>query len=154
VAITLFNFLSFYGKSGAELIDAGDLTKLANYTLGTTSGITALAGGGQTGATLLGIGYNEVDTVATNDDSVMLPPAIPGSFCFVNNAGANTLYIYANTSNPSNVSATTGAAIADQMIATNTNAKTAATGDISLASGHCTLFVCTTIGLWKQAFVS
>jgi len=147
MAVTLFDFLSFYNKSGAALQDSLDLTKFANYTLGGLTGLTALAGGGQAGATVLAYGWNEVDTVASNNDSVQLPPAIPNSFVFINNNGASTLAIYAGAGgNGAN------AGVADQMVAKTTTAKTAATSDITIATGHCTLFVCTTIGVYKQAF--
>ena len=42
-----------------------------------TDGITALGGGGQTGATQLKTMFNEVDTCALPGDSVQLPKAQP-----------------------------------------------------------------------------
>jgi len=44
-----------------------------------TNNITALAGGALTAATpLLSTGMNEIDTVVTTGDSVVMPPAVMG----------------------------------------------------------------------------
>lgn len=51
----------------------------------TTSGLTALAGGGQTGATRLGYGFNQITVVATAADSVQLPPCNVGAAVYVTN---------------------------------------------------------------------
>lgn len=51
-----------------------------------TNTLTALAGGGQTGATAMFAGVNRVTTVATIGDSVLLPPALAGAQCVVCNA--------------------------------------------------------------------
>lgn len=66
----------------------GNLTDLGN------TGLTALAGGGQTGATALIEGINIITTVATAADSVMLPPARAGLVVRVVNLGANPLQIF------------------------------------------------------------
>lgn len=50
--------------------------------------VTARAGGGQTLATQLDYGISVVTVVATAADSVKLPPAVAGSWCFVRNADA------------------------------------------------------------------
>lgn len=57
-------------------------------------GLTALAGGGQTGATITGYGVNTVTTVATAADSVALPPAAPGLTVFVKNTTATSMTVY------------------------------------------------------------
>jgi hypothetical protein len=59
-----------------------------------TDGMTALAGGGQTGATQLSTELGRVATVATAGDSVMLPPALPGLDIIVTNHGANAMQVY------------------------------------------------------------
>lgn len=51
-------------------------------------GVTAHAGGGQADAELLDYGLNTVTVVATNADSVKLPPAIAGAIAVVVNADA------------------------------------------------------------------
>jgi len=58
------------------------------------NGLTALAGGGKTGATQLGYGVNEVATVASAADSCLLPFAFPGALAFVRNDGANSTTIF------------------------------------------------------------
>jgi hypothetical protein len=140
-------YFGWYNKSGPALIPQDGLTTLVNFLFGVTTGLVALAGGGQPGATGLAYGYNEVDTVASNNDSVQLPPALPGTFCTIYAAGVDTLAIYANASPNQN-----NASVLDQMIAVNTNTKTAAASDITLTAGHTTSFMCTTAGLWKQMF--
>lgn len=60
-------------------------------------GVTAFAGGGQANATQLADGINTVTVVATDADSVKLPPAVAGAVCFVKNADAaqsTTVYGY------------------------------------------------------------
>lgn len=52
----------------------------------TATGITAKAGGGQATATQLDYGVSNVTVVVTAADSVKLPPAIVGSWCFVKNS--------------------------------------------------------------------
>ena len=146
MTISVFNFMtSFYGKYGDALIGREALTNLANFVLGNTNGITALAGGAQAGSPVLAYGYNEIDTVATTNDSTQLPVAIPGTMVTVYNAGANTARIYAGTApNINNASAL------DQIVANATIAKTANGTSITLASGYTLTFNCYTIGIWKQ----
>lgn len=60
----------------------------------TTTGITALAGGGQAGATALPSDINVVTTVATAADSVQLPTAEAGREVTVVNNSANALAVF------------------------------------------------------------
>jgi hypothetical protein len=145
VAITLTSFLSFFGKTGAQLIDALDLTKLTNYTLGANISVIALPGGAQAGSPVLAYANNELDTVATTNDSVQLPPAIPGAWVAINNNGASTARIYAGIA--PNVA---NAYVVDQIVANATVALTANGTPLTLASGYTMEFICTTIGIWKR----
>lgn len=73
--------------SGLRLINGdavNDLVDLKSFTA--TTGLTALAGGGATGATQLQPGLNNVTVVATNDDSVILPVAKAGTLVLVVNS--------------------------------------------------------------------
>lgn len=89
--------------------------------VGTASGITAHSGGGQTLATKLSQSAPlvQVDTVAADHDSVLLPPAIPGANFVVVNNGAHILDVYpqgtdtisASTS-PNSLNANVGASYA------------------------------------------
>src|SRR5271166_6597106 len=145
MGISLFNFLGFYGLTGKQLIDAGDLTKFANYTLGFATGLKALAGGGIPGATQLSIGMNEVDTVTTAGDSAVLPPAVQGAQCFVNNnAATNSLNVYSAAANPSNAGA------ADVIYPHGSSTANSATTAIAVAAGYVAWFQCTTLGQWKE----
>lgn len=66
------------------------------------TGLTALAGGGQAGATALTGIFNNVTTVATAADSVLLPTAALGEVRTVKNSGANELEVFPNTSDSIN----------------------------------------------------
>src|ERR1700722_17848521 len=70
---------------GKRLIDGSDLLTLVKMDFSAKSGLVALAGGGQAGATVLSAYINEVGTVATTNDSVGLPLAIPGTSVIVIN---------------------------------------------------------------------
>ena len=94
---------------------------------------------------MLPYSYSEVTVIASTNDSVQLPPAIPGAYVLVNASGANTLRIYAGAApNISNGSAL------DQIVAHGTVALTANGTAVTIASGHTSDFVCTTPGRWKQ----
>lgn len=57
--------------------------------------ITARAGGGQTSAFQLDYGVSNVTVVATAADSVKLPPALPGKWCFLKNSdGADSMTVF------------------------------------------------------------
>lgn len=102
-------------EPGKRLADDDALnTALATPQWQTNTGITALAGGSRTGAPVLVLGSNEVTTVASGADSVVLPVAVPGSVVFVVNAGANALQLFANGSDTINGTAgATGISVAN-----------------------------------------
>jgi hypothetical protein len=58
------------------------------------TGIIALAGGGQTGATALAAEFNNVTTVASAYDSVKLPSCSSGARYVVKNSGASILSVF------------------------------------------------------------
>jgi hypothetical protein len=60
----------------------------------TQDAMTALAGGGQTGATQITAQMSRFTTVATAADSGKLPPAIPGLQITVTNASAASMNLY------------------------------------------------------------
>lgn len=63
-------------------------------TFTTAKGITAYAGGLQANATQLTAKYNRVDTVATTNDSVKAPAAVPNDECTVINNASNDMHLY------------------------------------------------------------
>jgi hypothetical protein len=94
---------------GFQAVDGTWLLGLAsgqNYAY--QSGITAHAGGTQAACLNItpGFAIYQVDTVATNHDSICLPFAIAGTDLNLRNNGAATLSIYGQVNN----NATTGAA--------------------------------------------
>ena len=148
---SIFAFMqSFWNQSGPALIDRGDLSNLALFTCGSVAGITAHAGGGQTNAFVLNAAYNEVDTVASANDSVMLPPAIVGRNVLVNNnAASNSLNCYSNLNNGFNPDST-GKAQADVIYPHGSSTANSSSTAIAIAAGNVAWFVCTTLGQWKE----
>ena len=59
-----------------------------------TENITALAGGGQTGATLMTTRYNSLATVATAADSVMLPIWLVDLPVYISNDSGNAAAVF------------------------------------------------------------
>lgn len=112
----------------------------------TQSGLTALAGGAQAGATLLGgpdpsglpASLVEVDTVATAADSVALPFATAGRMMLIRNAGANSMNVYAQ-------SGTNRATGAQDSI--NGGANNAA---VAIAANKSALAFCAKNGVWSM----
>ncbi len=111
---------------------------------GVKTGVVALAGGGLSAATpQLSYGLNEVDTCASDSDSVVMPPAIPGSQgTVVYNASGHTLAVFGAASNPSNANA------ADVIIPSTTN--TSATSQ-TIATAKTADFYCFKVGIWKMS---
>jgi hypothetical protein len=128
--------LSYSGQPDGGVIDIQTLQQIERNSttpLGTgTNGITALAGGGQTGATLLQPGMNRLTTVATTADSCQLPPSFPGAIVIVINAGANATNVFAN------------AGTTDVINALST------TTALSVAANSTTIFFCAVAGKWNS----
>lgn len=89
---------------GRRLQSGDDLnTAFATPQWQVKSGITALAGGARSASTpVLVVGANEVTTVASGADSVILPPAVAGLVVFVANAGASSMQVFGNGSDTIN----------------------------------------------------
>lgn len=124
-------------NGGIGLQDPAAINKaLANGLRNYADSLTALAGGGQAGATPLVNGVNHVKTVASANDSLMLPPAVPGSMVFMRNDGADAAQVFANTQSslPSGVEDTI-------------NGTAGATG-VSVAAGKTAILMCTVYGAW------
>lgn len=82
---------------GPRLPNGSDLQKLANLVGSVQSGITAKAGGGASGATEINAALAEVTTVATANDSVLLPLAYPGLQILLQNAdSADSMQVFAS----------------------------------------------------------
>ena len=73
----------------------------------TNNPITALSGGGSTGAPVLTGFFNRIGTCATSLDSAILPAAPTGSILHVVNNGAQTAQIFADTGGSINTASTT-----------------------------------------------
>jgi hypothetical protein len=88
-------------QPGEHLVD-GLTIQAALQPQAARSGLTALAGGGATGATTLLPGLNEVDTVATAGDSCLLPLALAGTTVYCLNATTTSMTVWPQQSNPNN----------------------------------------------------
>jgi hypothetical protein len=82
-------------------------------TNATYLGLTALAGGGQTGATQLNPGVNQFTTVVTTGDSAILPADVQGNTVIVVNASSNSMNVFPASGDTINaLSANTALAVA------------------------------------------
>src|SRR5688500_231683 len=102
--------------TGRESRNERSKTKHGFVQKSVTDGITAFAGGGQTSATQLTSAVNRLSTVATNADSVKLPPvsaADVGIEVEVINDGAATVQVFGSgTDTIDGVATATGVALA------------------------------------------
>lgn len=130
---------------GQRLVDGGDLQTMANLQFSAKSGIVAFAGGGQASATPLTAAVNSVDTVVTNNDSVMLPLAIPGrSVTIINNTG-QTLAVFGQVTNP-NVTNAPG----DTIAASGSNTQQATATGVTQLTAVVGFYNCAIAGQWRQ----
>lgn len=119
--------------SGRQLLPGGVLNGLINMLTGTTSGIIATPGGTQATSIELKSAFNELTTVATAADGVILPAAKSGLRITVLNSGAAAAQVFANGDDTIN--------------------GTAGNVGVALAAGACALYICVKNGVW-QRFVS
>ena len=147
LASVLAYFQSFV--PGFREVDGGDCQQMANMLFQPTTGLTALAGGGQTGATPLKIGLNRVDTCASDNDSVMLPPAIAGSRVVIYNNTGHTLAVFGQPANAGG-----GSSAGDTIAAANSNTQQPTATGITMATTVTSEFMCFVNGQWKQAYLS
>lgn len=125
--------------AGFSLVDGQWLRELSNGNNDTfTSGIVAHAGGTQAAGVLLSNNFSlyEIDTVVSNNDSVVLPFAGAGARKMIFNNGASTLAIYAN---PNNNPLTGSADVIN---------KTSNSSSYTITSGQTVLFWCAKNGIW------
>jgi hypothetical protein len=141
VVNSIFSFFQSF-RASARMVDGGELNTLVNllFSSAPSPGITALAGGGAAGAPVLQYAVNLLSTVATAADSAVLPQALAGRCCVVDNEGAQSATIYAATTNPS-----TG--VADSVVDTNSLVLAAS---VAVASGYAAIFYCVKDGVWKK----
>lgn len=99
------------------------------------TGIVALAGGGQAGATPLVSYINTVPTVATNGDSVLLPPSVVGLQVKVINTNAtNYMEVFPNGTDTINLGA--------------------ASAGVPQLPETTIIYTCTTLGNWITSIIS
>ncbi len=107
------------------------------------NGLTAHAGGGQASALVLAAQCNQISTVGTAADSVVLPPAIAGAEISVtNNAAANAANVYPASATQG------GVAGGDAINALGVNAA------FSLAANKTALFICNVTGTWAAVLTA
>ena len=143
IASMLQVFSSFI--PGFREVDGGDALQLATLLCGPKTGITALAGGGATGAIpQLQMGPSMISTVASGSDSVMLPPAIPGGICIIYNGGAQNMQVFGQQANQG------GLAAGDQVCANNTVTPAAVATGVAQNTAVMAIYYCFVVGVWKQ----
>lgn len=114
-------------------------------------GLTARPGGGAALATQLPAGVNRVETVATAADSVILPSATPGAICWVINATATSMQVFAQPSNDANpLQAPGGANVEDTIAAAGSSTQTSGATGVAQAANIPAIYVCAVVGQWKQ----
>ena len=104
--------------------------------LDASGALTALAGGGQTGATQLINGVNRVATVASAADSVQLPKAAAGSIVYVANDGAQDMTVFGKEGTSDTINGTAGA-----------------TG-VSQATTKAAVYFCAIAGKWHRVLTA
>jgi len=105
--LQIFKSLTFKRNAVMKIQNKdGTFTELDVAELGggleTVTGLTALASGGQSGATQLLAGYSNITTVATAGDSVLLPQAEKGRQSIIKNSGAASMAVFPSTSDSIN----------------------------------------------------
>lgn len=90
--------------------------------------MTALAGGGQLGASPITAAIARFTTVATPGDSSLLPASVPGLILTVINAGANSMNVFP--------------------LGTDKINALSASASFAIAAGKTCQFTCTAIGQW------
>lgn len=121
------NSLRVTGADGTQRLLSAQLAK---PVFSVSNGLTALASGGQPGATPLTATINRVTTVGTAADSVLLPAATPGQKIIVVNAAAsNAMAVFPNTGDAINAGS--------------------ANASVSVAAGKTEIFVCAVTGTWN-----
>ena len=118
---------------GRHLMDGDSLNIIGAMVGSNESGKTATAGGGRAAAYPIVAALTQFSTVATGGDSCVLPAAVPGMECTIQNDGAASLQVFANGSD-------------------TINATAGATG-VALANGATAMYKCVVAGGWKR-FVS
>jgi hypothetical protein len=95
----------------AAKIDPWSLDQWAQSNESVSTGLTALAGGGQGSATALPSTFNVVATVATAADSVRLPLGQVGLWVVVRNSASNSMQVFGSGTDTINgVATATGVA--------------------------------------------
>jgi len=141
IASVKYLFQSFI--PGFRLVDGGELSQFVDLMTSVSTGITAHAGGGQTGATVLPSAFNSVDTCASDNDSTALPQAIPGKVVWVKNNTAHTLAVFGIVFNP-----VTG--VGDTIVPAGSNTAAATGTGVTQATAKIDAYICLVAGVWQQ----
>lgn len=126
-----------YDNLGFQMPSGEKLNRIVSQgVLSYNAALTALAGGAQVGAPVLDGGVNNIATVASANDSVVMPKSSPGKVVYLRNGSTNACQVFANTASslPSGVQDTI-------------NGTAGATG-VSIAAGKTAQFICYAYGAW------
>jgi len=145
--IGLFGLAHAVNLTGTNNASESQVLKGGFFRMSNANAITALAGGAQAGATPLVNGYNRIVTVASANDSVLLPPCVNGVAGDVGAGG------YGNTDGMfvivTNSHATNAVNVYAQGATQSINA-VAASSAFSLAATKTAMFICSAAatGIW------
>lgn len=126
---------------GQRLISGASLGTLAAQLYSVQDNIVAHPGGGRAGATPLAAAFCDITVVASTNDSVLLPYAIPGNSFNVSNSSANGAQIWAQPSNPHN------GGTADVIMNQGSNTPLS---NVGFNPGYVGNFYCTKPGVWRK----
>ena len=146
-AASLMGLFPAFGFGGTKLMPATELNTLALETCGSGTTIPK-AGGGQIGATPANFRKTKATPVTAND-SISLPPALPGMEREIINTGTVSLQVYGAASNPSNGGAPD--VIATHAVLTPIPASNVG---VAQASGAVALYKCFELGIWRQCLLT
>ncbi len=137
-------FTSFV--AGLREVDGGELNQLIDMLFIPRTGLIAHAGGGQNidANNQLKYGFNQIKTVATDADSVILPMAIPGGLVIVDSIGAAAHFVIGQPQNPANANA------GDTIAPVGSVAQTATAMGVEQEAGQVGIYYCYVLGQWKQ----
>ena len=126
--------------TGTNSTGQNQIVAMGYAKLSITNAITAAAGGGQTNAVLLTSAFNRVTVVATDADSVKLPPCAAGAGAgMANTVGVQVWVSNADAAQSIEVFPSSGDAI--NLIA--------ADGAFSIPAVRASIFTCVVAGTWQ-----
>ena len=144
-AVGILGIAHAVNLTGTNNSSESQVLKGGFFRMSDANAITALAGGAQLNATPLVNGYNRIVTVASANDSVLLPPCVNGVAGDVGAGGygnTNGMFVIVTNSH-----ATNAVNVFAQGSVQSINAIAGGT-QFSLAATKTAMFICSAAGIW------